>query len=246
MQPEFYTVRAQLRRFNGGKAVLGAFFIRKNRRFWAACGLFLKTMCFIIEAEVAMTKKELRAAQKKKLAALPKMAFTEEGELAAARLVESALWQRYKRVLIYLSMPDELDTAPLLERAFALKKEVYAPKVESDSSMRFFRVTQDVSSWVIGAFDIREPAGKEEDVFNFESGPALVISPGLAFDRSGNRIGRGKGFYDRFYEKLFKSSPESAICALCMSCAIVDEVPVEQFDRKVNAICTKDFFMEIK
>lgn len=193
-----------------------------------------------------MTKKELRSAQKKKLAALPKEAFTEEGRLAAERLVKTSIWQSYKRVLIYLSMPDELDTAPLLEKAFSQNKEVYAPKVESDSSMRFFRVTQDVSSWVVGAFDIREPAGKEADVFKFDSGPALVISPGLAFDMSGNRIGRGKGFYDRFYEKLFAAGADSKICAFCMSCAIVDEVPMEEFDRKVNAVCTKDFFMEIK
>jgi 5-formyltetrahydrofolate cyclo-ligase len=112
--------------------------------------------------------------------------------------------------------------------------------------MRFFRVTRDESSWVRGAFDIREPAGREEDVFRPEDGKALVVSPGLAFDRKGNRMGRGKGFYDRFYEKLFTASPDSACCALCLCCQIVDEVPVDHFDRRVNAICTKDEFIEIQ
>ena len=192
-----------------------------------------------------MTKKELRKIQKAKLAALPKGQFKEEGVLAAKRLVGTALWKSYKRVLIYLSMPDELDTEALLDIAFKEGKEVYSPKVESDTSMRFFRVTSDSSSWVTGAFDIREPRGLEEEVFKPEDGAALVISPGLAFDEKGNRMGRGKGFYDRFYEKLFAESGGSAVCALCMSCALVEAVPVEAYDRPVNAICTADAFIEI-
>ena len=192
-----------------------------------------------------MTKKDLRKIMKQKLNTLPKQQFTDEGIPAAKRLAGTNLWKSYERVLIYLSMPDELDTSALLDIAFAEGKSVYSPKVESDTTMRFFRVSRDESSWITGAFGIREAAGREEDVFRPEDGKALVISPGLAFDRAGNRMGRGKGFYDRFYEKLFAVSPESACCALCLCCQIVDEAPVEQFDRKVNAICTKDEFIPI-
>ncbi|MDR0550692.1 MAG: 5-formyltetrahydrofolate cyclo-ligase [Spirochaetaceae bacterium] len=192
-----------------------------------------------------MTKQELRKIMKAKLKTIPKEQFTNEGVLAAKRLAATDLWKSYERVLIYLSMPDELDTQALLDIAFAEGKKVYSPKVESDTTMRFFRVTADASSWTVGAFDIREPAGKEEDAFNMNEGAALVISPGLAFDRKGNRMGRGKGYYDRFYEKLFAACPQSSVCALCMSAAIVDEVPVDKYDRKVNAICTKDEFIRI-
>jgi 5-formyltetrahydrofolate cyclo-ligase len=193
-----------------------------------------------------MTKKELRKIMKQTLNALPKEQFKAECVKAAARLIKTDLWKRYDRVLIYLSMPDELDTSALLDAAFSQGKQVYSPKVESDTTMRFFRVSRDESSWVSGAFDIREPAGKETDVFKPEDGKALVISPGLAFDRTGNRRGRGKGFYDRFYEKLFAASPDSACCALCMSVSIVEDVPVEQFDRKVNAICTQNEFIDLQ
>jgi 5-formyltetrahydrofolate cyclo-ligase len=187
-----------------------------------------------------MTKQQLRALMKRTLKELPKEQFTREGEAAAALLAASELWRQYRRVLIYLSMPDEIDTAPLLNRAFDEGKEVYAPKVESDTAMRFFRVSRDESAWVSGAFGIREPAGREADVFKPADGKALVISPGLAFDLRGNRLGRGKGFYDRFYEQLFRESPQSAVCAFCMRCAIVDEVPMDHFDRAVDAICTRD------
>ncbi|MDR3324780.1 MAG: 5-formyltetrahydrofolate cyclo-ligase [Spirochaetaceae bacterium] len=193
-----------------------------------------------------MTKKELRKEMKGRLNAVPKEQFTSEGVAAAKRLAGSALWKRHNTVLIYLSMPDELDTSALLDIAFREGKNVYAPKVESDTGMRFFRVTPDPASWVRGAFDIREPAGKEGDAFRFAAGPALVVSPGLAFDRRGNRMGRGKGFYDRFYEKLLQESPDSKICALCMSGAIVDDVPTDEYDRRVDAICTKDEFITIE
>ncbi|GMO45429.1 MAG: 5-formyltetrahydrofolate cyclo-ligase [Termitinemataceae bacterium] len=192
-----------------------------------------------------MTKQELRKEMKQKLKGLSKEQFAVEGQKAAARLIKTELWQSYKRILIYLSMPDELDTTALLNAAFNEGKEVYSPKVESDTSMRFFRVSADESSWVTGAFDIREPAGRESDVFDPNDGKALVISPGLAFDRSGNRMGRGKGYYDRFYEKLFSASPDSACCALCMSISIVPSVPTDMYDRKVNAICTQDEFIKL-
>ena len=192
-----------------------------------------------------MTKKELRRIMKGRLAALSPEAFLTEGRAAAERLCGTELWRRYDRILIYLSMPDELDTSALLTRAFRDGKTVYSPKVESDTLMRFFRVSEDESAWVRGAFDIREPAGREADLFRAGDGAALVISPGLAFDRAGNRLGRGRGYYDRFYEKLFAESGGSAVCALCMSCALVEAVPVEAYDRPVNAICTADAFIEI-
>ncbi|MDR2602856.1 MAG: 5-formyltetrahydrofolate cyclo-ligase [Spirochaetaceae bacterium] len=200
-----------------------------------------------------MTKRELRAEMKKKLSGFTSVNFTEEGEAAASALNASDLWNGFKRVLIYISMPDEINTEALFRAAFKSGKEVYSPKVESEGCMRFFRVEPPVkdgplynkASFRPGAFGILEPCGREADVFNMEGPPALVISPGLAFDRRGNRLGRGKGFYDRFYEKLFNASPASAICAFCMENQIVDEVPVEAFDRKVDAICVKSGLIQI-
>ena len=193
-----------------------------------------------------MTKQELRQVMKQKLKSIPKKQFTSEGAAAADRLAGTALWQKYDTILMYISMPDEIDTTRLLENAVAAGKRVYAPRIEPECGMRFFGITNDQSAWVTGPFGIREPVVNLDDEFLPERDRGLVISPGLAFDLHGNRMGRGKGYYDRFYEKLAKMSPESAVCAMCMACEIVDFVPTESFDQKMHALCTCNEYIEIK
>lgn len=194
---------------------------------------------------ISNAKKELRRELKRRFDVLPPEFFVSEGRAASLRLAKTKLWKHFDRILIYLSMPDELDTSELLKIAFYEKKQVFAPKVESNTLMRFFRVTEDSSKWVQGAFGIREPIGDKNDLFRPEDGMSLVISPGLAFDQTGNRLGRGRGYYDRFYEKLFLISPDSKICAFCTSVSLLVSIPVDSFDMKVDAICTKDFFLNI-
>jgi 5-formyltetrahydrofolate cyclo-ligase len=135
-------------------------------------------------------------------------------------------------------MADEFDTGPLLARAFAEGKEVYVPRTEGDSTMRFYRIGSADGPWSIGAFDIREPlVCTEETLFRAEDGPALIATPALAFDRNGNRMGRGRGYYDRFFASL-PDDGDFFLCGFCLTVQIVDEVPVEAFDRRVNALCT--------
>jgi 5-formyltetrahydrofolate cyclo-ligase len=183
-------------------------------------------------------KKELRKKMKALLKTVGESTNKTEGAEAAARLCGTDDWKRYRRVLLYVSMEDEFDTAPLLERAFAEGKEVYVPRTEGDSQMRFYRIRSMEGPWTIGAFDIREPLDcTGETLFKPGDGPALIATPALAFDRKGNRMGRGRGYYDRFFASL----PEDGdffLCGYCLSVQIVDEVPVEPFDRRVNALCT--------
>jgi 5-formyltetrahydrofolate cyclo-ligase len=68
--------------------------------------------------------------------------------------------------------------------------------------------------------------------------PALVIVPGLAFDARGRRLGRGRGFYDRFLADLEKARRPFRTIGLCTPCQFIPEVPVEDWDRKVDSLCT--------
>jgi 5-formyltetrahydrofolate cyclo-ligase len=166
-----------------------------------------------------------------------------EGAAAARRLCGSEDWQRYRRVLLYVSMEDEFDTGPLLERAFAEGKEVYVPRTEGEGLMRFYRIQSANGPWSIGAFDIREPlVCTDETLFKPGDGPALIATPALAFDRTGNRMGRGRGFYDRFFASL-PDDGDFFLCGYCLTVQIVDEVPVEAFDRRVNALCTANEYL---
>jgi 5-formyltetrahydrofolate cyclo-ligase len=189
-------------------------------------------------------KKELRKKMKALLKGVGDGTNKSEGAAAAVRLCGSEDWKRYRRVLLYVSMADEFDTGPLLERAFAEGKEVYVPRTEGDSLMRFYRIRSADGPWTIGAFDIREPLEcTEETLFKPGDGPALIATPALAFDRKGNRMGRGRGYYDRFFASL-PDGGDFFLCGYCLTVQIVDEVPVEQFDRRVNALCTAGEYLK--
>jgi 5-formyltetrahydrofolate cyclo-ligase len=84
--------------------------------------------------------------------------------------------------------------------------------------------------WEKNSFGIIEPLPRYPmDSADF---PALIITPGLAFDRQGNRMGRGKGFYDRFFKGL--KGLEYKAAGLCMDFQVVHAVPVEQGDCKID------------
>ncbi|GHV89267.1 hypothetical protein AGMMS50267_16270 [Spirochaetia bacterium] len=121
-----------------------------------------------------------------------------------------------------------------------MEKTVYLPKPEGDS-MRFFRAASPDGPWTVGAFGIREPADcTERTVFRPEDGPALVVTPGLAFDRRGNRMGRGRGYYDRFFAGLDAAGAEYYTVGFCLAEQLVDEVPVDRRDKRLDALCTPE------
>jgi 5-formyltetrahydrofolate cyclo-ligase len=195
-------------------------------------------------------KTELRRIMKARLAALPPERFTTEGAAAAERLAETALWARHTRVLLYSTMAGEIATAPLLERALAAGKQVFYPKTEG-AAMRFFRVDPvdaPGAGWAEGAFGILEPADTSgARLFRPEDGPALIVTPGLAFDRRGNRLGRGRGYYDRFFSKLDAAGARAGAryetVGFCLAPQIVEDVPLESFDKRLDALCTGEAFI---
>jgi 5-formyltetrahydrofolate cyclo-ligase len=191
-----------------------------------------------------ISKPVLRKEIKERLKALPAPRFYEEGAEAAARIRRLPLWAEYNTVLFFLNDPLEIDTAPLLEGALADKKQVFVPKTVDAHTIRFFHIYTPSGPWRFGAFDIREPeTDRIEDTLKNADFPALVLVPGVAFDRNGNRMGHGKGYYDRFLAGLDGEGLSYFMLGLCMDEQIVPEIPVEAWDKKMQALCTgSEFF----
>jgi 5-formyltetrahydrofolate cyclo-ligase len=189
-------------------------------------------------------KNELRKTMKALLAALPAEQFAAEGERAAERLAGTGAWKNSRRALLYCSMPGEIAMRPLIDLAFREGKEMYFPRVEGDT-MRFYRVDSPEGPWAAGAFGISEPGECGNGRLFRAQGPGafLVVTPGLAFDRSGSRMGRGGGFYDRFFAGLDSSDAAYYAVGYCLSCQIVREVPAESLDKRVSALCTAGEFL---
>jgi 5-formyltetrahydrofolate cyclo-ligase len=133
-------------------------------------------------------------------------------------------------------MKDEIDTEPLIKAVFEDKKSVFVPKIIKNS-LHFFRIT-DLNGLEIGAFNIREPRSGVE--LTDQDFPACIVTPGLAFDRNGRRLGRGKGYYDRFFAEIDRKNLPYVSIGLCSAEHVVDEVPFQAFDKKVDVVIVVD------
>ncbi len=146
------------------------------------------------------------------------------------RIAHSAVFRQARTIALYWSLPDELSTHASV-RIWSLSKRIVLPVVEG-SEMRFYPYdpTQPLSP---GAFDIPCPTVTEECPPETID---LMILPGTAFDIFYGRLGRGKGFYDRYL-----SQPEASRifkAGVCFDCQLEKELPREDHDRKMDAIFT--------
>ena len=174
-----------------------------------------------------MNKAELRKEIRAK-----KRAMTEEEIVSKSRRLcqEFFACDEYKKantIYGYLPYNQEVRTWELLQKAMEDGKRVAVPKVYGEE-MRFIYIT-DFSQVSDGYCGIPEPLA-DEPVANDKD--ALVLMPGLAFDRDGHRIGYGGGFYDRF----LSAEPGHPTVALCYDFQLVEELPTEEFDIPVDLV----------
>lgn len=165
----------------------------------------------IREQKRAMTEEEIVAASQRL------------GELFAA----SEAYKAAKTIYGYLPYNQEVRTVPMLQRALADGKRVAVPKCYGDE-MRFIYL-EDLSQVEKGYCGIPEPIA-DEPVANDPT--ALVLMPGLAFTKAGDRMGYGGGFYDKF----LASEPNHPTLALCYAFQMVEEIPTEEYDIPVDTV----------
>jgi 5-formyltetrahydrofolate cyclo-ligase len=137
-----------------------------------------------------------------------------------------------QHILFYAPLADELDVWPLMEKL--LKSPTVCALPAFDDATQFYsarRVKKLETDIFTGKFGVSEPlAGCEEIPRNqFD----LVLVPGMAFDLSGNRLGRGKGFYDRIL-----SATSGIKCGVSYDFQLLEKIPTEPHDAKVDFIFT--------
>lgn len=162
-----------------------------------------------------------------------KRQFTQQqlGELSlpiVARI--RPLLREARTIVAYYSLDDEVDTHGLIDDLLADGKTVYLPRVVSDSEMVLCRYTG-ADSLQVGAYGIMEPVGA---VMPPDASIDVVLVPGMAFDAAGHRLGRGKGYYDRFLSAL--PTPRPLLLGVCFDFQKVDNVPTEACDVSVDKV----------
>jgi 5-formyltetrahydrofolate cyclo-ligase len=183
---------------------------------------------------------------KTRLAAMSPADAEKESQAVLERLFASDAWKKASLVLTFMSMPGELNTDAVIPAALTAGKTLYAPRVEADI-MNFYKIDKVNYPWQISKYGIREPIPNSTtqlpvpSPFSLLPSP-LILTPGLAFARSNNgairRLGRGKGYYDKFFASLDEAGIPCTAAALAFSCQLVDEVPAEPHDRTVDLLFT--------
>ena len=175
-----------------------------------------------------MTKRELRQqirAQKRRWTSqLPELS-----EQICSKVLALASWQEAGTLLMYYPLPDEVDVRPLINEAFESGKRVLLPVVKGEELE--LHLYEGEGSLKEGAFGIMEPTGSLFAPENYD-GIQLALIPGMAFDRVGHRLGRGKGYYDRLLPKL----KDTKLIGLCFPFQLLDEVPAESHDISVEEV----------
>ena len=155
----------------------------------------------------------------------------EKSEIIAKKLEESDVFKKAKHILFYFSVGSEVSTVPLIVD-WSDRKRLYLPKLinESEFIALPFRGFESLKK---GIYGIPEPdsQGKGEP---FKGDLDLIIVPGVAFDKDCNRLGMGKGFYDRYLAKL-DSVPK---IALSFEEQILAHIPKENYDKPVDILIT--------
>lgn len=180
----------------------------------------------INDRKTSMDKKQLR---KKIRERKKEFSLSEKIELSRPvfeKIEKEELFKEAKVVLLYYSMDDEVYTHDFVEKHYKTKT-ILLPCVDGDDLI--LRQYLGIESMKAGEqFGILEPVGKE---FNDLEKIDLMIIPGVAFDKEKNRLGRGRGFYDR----LLKTVNATKI-GVCFDFQIVEQVPTEDFDVKMDVV----------
>lgn len=152
---------------------------------------------------------------------------------ALGKLEQQGFFINAQTVLLYWSLTDEVPTQAFAEK-WAMEKIILLPAIVGDKlEARLFTSKEDMET---GSFGIVQPIGEA-----FTGKIDLSIIPGMAFDKNGYRLGRGKGFYDCFLTDF-----SGLKCGLCYDFQLLEQVPHETFDVKMDVIVTEKELIPIR
>jgi len=188
-----------------------------------------------------LNKKNLRKqiAEKRKL--LSRQAILEKSNKIANRLLKFDKYQQSKKIMLYIATKTEVQTQNIIESAQKEYKNIYIPIIfPKKHALKPSLVKDFEKELALGDLGVYQP---REEFYRIVSPDELdlVIIPGVAFNKRGDRLGRGGGYYDRFLKQLRKQVP---IIALAFEVQIVEDIPLEESDMPVDFIITEQRIIE--
>jgi 5-formyltetrahydrofolate cyclo-ligase len=152
-----------------------------------------------------------------------------------ARLLESDFYRTVPSVVLYCARDNEVQTDRIFADAVHGGRRVYFPRLDLKHRIMHLVRVMDARELVPGAFEIPEPSGSEVAT-PVELGSALICVPGVAFSPSGQRLGRGGGYYDRL---IAQAGTQAVTAGLAYSFQLLDALPESGSDRRLQFVITE-------
>lgn len=180
-----------------------------------------------------MDKKQLRATIKQQLAQMSEKQITRQSGDITNNLTETDCFKKASVVMTFLSLPTEVNTAALILKCWQMGKAVAVPKVSWEQRHMIPVIITSMETGL--STDMRGLKNPVTGVPTPIEEIDLVITPGLAFDKTGKRLGRGGGYFDRFFAN---KSLRAVKCGVCFHQQITDDVPTDETDVPIDCLVT--------
>lgn len=183
-------------------------------------------------------KNEIRKANKMKRSSMEKAEVLEKSRIASKIFLESEIYKNAKQIMLYMPLGNETDTTDIISKAFADGKKLIFPITDAQTGEITPCYADENTQFTKGAFSVNEPS----DMDVADTGEVdVILVPGIAFDRSGSRIGFGKGCYDRLLTNTY-----SVKVGFCYEFQLCDKIPSEEHDIKMTYIITENGIINCK
>ena len=181
------------------------------------------------------SKSEIRKEIKRQLREQGSRVRTERSLLIQEKLLSDINFRECSVVMIYVSLPEEVDTKYLIEEALKLRKRVVVPYIQQDNNEISVSEITSMENLEKGLYNILQPKPCDLKSVPLEK-IDLVVVPAIAFDKKNMRLGRGKGYFDRFLSK--KSLCNVETIGLAFDFQVKESLPYEDHDKPVGRVLT--------
>lgn len=202
--------------------------------------------------ELKLPPAELKKFQRRRAKVELKSYFSDKAlaEQCAATVSEYFLnSEEYKRapeIFAYMAMPDEINLSIIINKALEDGKKVAVPRMIPDScEMDFYYINSLTDSFTTdNQYHISEPSAEcpKVDALHI-SGNSIFLCPGLAFNLEGARLGRGKGYYDRYLSRM--KGENLVLCGVCTVNVITKAIPCEENDVRMTHLLNEYGFVKL-
>jgi 5-formyltetrahydrofolate cyclo-ligase len=186
------------------------------------------------------TKSNLRQLYLAKRSALSKECCEQYSEAITQNLLQSPVYLSAKNIAVYLSFGNEVITAAIIDDAWQSEKDIYVPVIDKNKSMQFINYQPNTKT-ISNFYGLQEPLVTSESKIAQPEKLDLVLLPLLAFDKNGNRLGMGGGYYDRYLSflnhALLRKTPK--LMGLAYSCQEHEKLPMDTWDIALHSVTTE-------